>query len=385
MKPSYLLSQFIKISAMLILFLPSLVHAEMVVLKSGQKLEGKVVEQTNKYIKMDTGVGTVMTYYADEVDTVDGKSFESPKPVISHPVESLPQPVVTPTAPTPEIVPTVAPLIVKDQVANVVTPPIEPNVQATKEVPQTATVNTTKDDEYDYAGFWETDCSENAGIFLERDEKGYYSISFCTPDGKCFGSGPVKVHSPEKEMHIQTIDKDTFKMKGSRDEITVYHRCAKEPKTIIRRSFNKGTATELMMSAFFSRGILPILFAIVFYLAYVSGLFCLARKHNVTNAWLVWIPFMDFYGKCRIGDKPWWWFILFYGYSFWLTASKDSIGMNFVLFILILPIFIMDIKVWIGVLRSCNKSLWWLLVAYPLAPLGGQVGLVWYLATRKED
>jgi len=55
---------------------PSLVSASEVVLKSGQKLEGKIVAQTVKYIKLDSGIGVVMTYYSDEINTLDGNKLQ---------------------------------------------------------------------------------------------------------------------------------------------------------------------------------------------------------------------------------------------------------------------------------------------------------------------
>ena len=41
-----------------------------VVLKSGQKLEGKIIEKTDKYVKMDMGVGVPITYYTDEIASI---------------------------------------------------------------------------------------------------------------------------------------------------------------------------------------------------------------------------------------------------------------------------------------------------------------------------
>jgi len=41
-----------------------------VILKSGQKIEGKVLEQTKKYIKLDFE-GTTVTYYQDEIDKIN--------------------------------------------------------------------------------------------------------------------------------------------------------------------------------------------------------------------------------------------------------------------------------------------------------------------------
>ena len=62
---------------MVVFLIPSLLCASEVILKSGQKMEGKIIEQTDKYIKLDAGVGVVMTYYADEIDTVDGQKLSA--------------------------------------------------------------------------------------------------------------------------------------------------------------------------------------------------------------------------------------------------------------------------------------------------------------------
>jgi len=60
---------------------PSLVSASEVILKSGQKLEGKIVEQTDKYIKIDTGIGLSVTYYRDEIDKINTQQAHTPAPV----------------------------------------------------------------------------------------------------------------------------------------------------------------------------------------------------------------------------------------------------------------------------------------------------------------
>jgi len=65
-----------KLLIFIILLTPSLVLANEVVLTSGQKLEGKITEQNNKYIKIDTGIGMAMTYYLDEIDTIDGNKAQ---------------------------------------------------------------------------------------------------------------------------------------------------------------------------------------------------------------------------------------------------------------------------------------------------------------------
>ena len=45
----------------------STASAEVLKFKSGKTLEGKVVEETDTYIKLDTGIGIPLTYYKDEL------------------------------------------------------------------------------------------------------------------------------------------------------------------------------------------------------------------------------------------------------------------------------------------------------------------------------
>ena len=64
---------------LMIFFTSSLVLASQVTLKSGQKIEGKIVEQTDKYVKIDSGIGTAITYYTDEIDSLDGQKIKQTK------------------------------------------------------------------------------------------------------------------------------------------------------------------------------------------------------------------------------------------------------------------------------------------------------------------
>jgi len=51
----------------------TLVFAETIVLKSGSTLEGKIIEKTDKYIKIDFQ-GVVLTYASDEIERIDGEN-----------------------------------------------------------------------------------------------------------------------------------------------------------------------------------------------------------------------------------------------------------------------------------------------------------------------
>lgn len=66
MKKSVLILIFI------LLFISSLTFAETITLKSGKTIEGKIVEKTDKYIKVDIGVGMPITYFLDEIENIGG-------------------------------------------------------------------------------------------------------------------------------------------------------------------------------------------------------------------------------------------------------------------------------------------------------------------------
>ena len=50
-------------------------YAETIQLKSGETIQGKIVERSDKLIKVDRGVGVDITYYSDEIEKIDGKAF----------------------------------------------------------------------------------------------------------------------------------------------------------------------------------------------------------------------------------------------------------------------------------------------------------------------
>jgi tetratricopeptide (TPR) repeat protein len=57
------------------LYFPVLTLAETIVLKSGKTVEGKLIEKTDKYIKIDFQ-GVPLTYFSDEIQSVDGVNID---------------------------------------------------------------------------------------------------------------------------------------------------------------------------------------------------------------------------------------------------------------------------------------------------------------------
>ncbi|MCF7871102.1 MAG: hypothetical protein K9L95_03845 [Candidatus Omnitrophica bacterium] len=51
--------------------------AETIQLKSGKIIEGKIVEETDKYIKVDSGVGVAITCYIDEIEKINGSEIKT--------------------------------------------------------------------------------------------------------------------------------------------------------------------------------------------------------------------------------------------------------------------------------------------------------------------
>ncbi|MDD5077906.1 MAG: hypothetical protein PHQ84_02775, partial [Candidatus Omnitrophica bacterium] len=49
------------------------VFSETIILKSGQRVEGKITEETDKYVKIDFE-GVELTFYNDEIFSIDRSS-----------------------------------------------------------------------------------------------------------------------------------------------------------------------------------------------------------------------------------------------------------------------------------------------------------------------
>lgn len=69
--------------------------AETIVLKSGKKLEGKIIEKTDEYIKMDME-GVLLTFWLDEIERIDEEKLSSSEVIPQPSAQVTPQP---PTAP----------------------------------------------------------------------------------------------------------------------------------------------------------------------------------------------------------------------------------------------------------------------------------------------
>lgn len=70
----------IRLTFLLIVFLCGVniaAFADIIHLTSGQTIEGRIVERTNDEIKVDTGIGVLVTYYLDEIENISSSSSDS--------------------------------------------------------------------------------------------------------------------------------------------------------------------------------------------------------------------------------------------------------------------------------------------------------------------
>ena len=70
-----------------LLFFLGLGFSQTIILKSGQKVEGTIVEQTDKYVKLEFQ-GVQLVYYNDEITSIDQASPASVNAITTQ-VESL--------------------------------------------------------------------------------------------------------------------------------------------------------------------------------------------------------------------------------------------------------------------------------------------------------
>jgi hypothetical protein len=60
------------LTILIILTVASSVHAAVVILKNGKKLEGDIIARTTQFIKIDIGIGVDLTYYLEDIESIDG-------------------------------------------------------------------------------------------------------------------------------------------------------------------------------------------------------------------------------------------------------------------------------------------------------------------------
>ena len=101
-KNNWFLSVVVSLAVWLVMLVViSDVHAAVITLKNGDTVGGIIVEKTEHYIKIDTGIGVPITYYADEVDDMWTEPVNIDRPEDEPLITEVIEPVVMPTVVEP--------------------------------------------------------------------------------------------------------------------------------------------------------------------------------------------------------------------------------------------------------------------------------------------
>lgn len=93
------------------------------------------------------------------------------------------------------------------------------------------------------------------------------------------------------------------------------------------------------LSAFLAMGIWVMLFGIAMYILSAWLLYRVAKKLNLDNLWMVWVPIANLFAVVKMALLPWWWGLIAIGvclipglgqliatvlgvYFFWLIAKR---------------------------------------------------------------
>lgn len=118
---------------------------ESIQLKTGEIIDAKITENTDKIINVNDSAGNSRTYNLEEIDTINGS---------------------------------------RELVEGCKTCKLFDIARNSRNVEDSIVY----DKEYPYIGFWKINCDDDFGFVFEKVNKGKYSVIFCGPRG-CFRKG----------------------------------------------------------------------------------------------------------------------------------------------------------------------------------------------------
>lgn len=242
-----------------LLIMATIARAETIRLKSGQTIEGTVVERTKDSVKVDTGVGVSITYYLDEIEEIAAASAQPPEPgpaadpIVPAPVAPSPAPVMAAPVQAPQTATAPAPA----SVSSTLTRKIE------KKFPLYANVTSLPP--------WQAPR-------LNRDE--YLTIQ------------AERARAIEQE-HINRI------ILSLTESLTGHWRGLKNAHPLVRTIAESPTGLAIA--------------AIVWASVYALLCFPLMRlsQRFKCGGWLAWVPILQIFQLLRIADKSPIWFLFF--------------------------------------------------------------------------
>lgn len=253
-------------------------RAETIHLKSGQIIEGTVVERTEDSVKVDTGVGILVTYYLDEIESATATPHveTTPPEIIAEP--EITHPATAPSAPPPADSPAPTPIaatpapdpIVPTQALQVTPPPTSISSAITHKIEEKFPLYTTTTTD--------TSLPPWQAPRLSRDE--YLKTQ------------AARARTIERE-HINKI---ILALKGY---LTSHWRGLKDAHPLVRTIAESPAGLAIAISLW--AGI---------YVLICYPLMRLSHRFKC-GGWMAWVPILQIFQLLRVADKSPIWFLFF--------------------------------------------------------------------------
>lgn len=306
--------------------------AEVIQLTSGKIVEGAVVLRNEEFIKVDTGLGIPVTYFLDEIDTIDGKPLAPPEEDAG--AAAAVEPLATIETPdeeelTTEIMPE------KDAL-----PPGRPAPRKEPAPPPAVQQQRLPSP------------SENLSPGKRAEDFLLYRVQ------KQLG-GPAAEPRPPKAGRTEGIKNALFRKADQyvRRQIQNFneHKARFQQKLPLIRKKLEQIPLKVRRDIL----VLASSCLVIIYIFVCFPFMKIARRLNMKHAWIAWIPVLQVFLFIKMANKPLWWFFLFF---------VPVIG------------FFMPIVLWIHITQLLQKSFW--LGILMIVP-GLNIFILWYLAMSR--
>ncbi|MBF0522959.1 MAG: hypothetical protein HQL24_07900 [Candidatus Omnitrophica bacterium] len=269
--------------SLLFLFLiTTLSFAEKIQLKSGEIVEGTIVERSADYIRMDTGLGVNVTYYFDEISTIDGNSPEKKKeenqelPQAEHPTENV---TVEPSA-------------------NVVMPEQSSDVNNQNEVQET--VSNSVENTAPETGRAASSKGKGLEDYLLEEAKSTQEQSRPKWQGNYL---EYQVDIQKKDIKEKVVLVKNVLLETVKEKVQDFRK--KKPKVYNQIVSIITTVKSIPLS-------LWILMAMAYYILFCYPLMLIAQKLGIKHSWMAWIPIAQLFLMTRMAGKSFGSFLLLF-------------------------------------------------------------------------
>ncbi len=249
------------------------VPAEIIRLQSGRVIEGKIVERTEDYVKIDTGIGMAVTYYLDEIK-MDSVLF---KEKYTEPKEEYPED--------------------KKWIAeeNFIAENSSP--KKIRPSPQKIINNMPK---------------KRKKAVLKSKKREDFLIEKIINKKNIVEDFGVTGHYLVTEHYLLTQIERQGKLQLQNIKTFILATAGKNNPGIQKNPF---------------LALVPI--GIILYNLICFPLMMIATKIKTKNSWMAWIPVLQIYLFVKMGEKPWWWvlflFIPVFGFFIYLILWMNIV------------------------------------------------------------